>query len=205
VGSPSGNLLGRLGTPTEGIGAGDVALGLTDPDAEKDSEGTLVDASGRPSRTPGQYRPPPLPRPCRAAVLASLWISNKEAGVRRSIGIAVALAACAMLVVGGSALARGKAETKVKIKTESGGFYGYVKSDKEKCANGRKVTLYKQKGNNPNPKKDEKIGSDIAQANGTKYMWSTGNTGFSKGYFYAYAKRIKGCKAGTSKSVKAEK
>lgn len=125
--------------------------------------------------------------------------------MRRSIGIAVALAACAMLVVGGSALARGKAETTVKIKTQSGGFYGYVKSDKDKCANGRKVTLYKQSGNGADPKNDEKIGSDIAQANGTKYMWSTGNTGYSKGYFYAYAKEIKGCEAGISKSVKAEK
>jgi hypothetical protein len=125
--------------------------------------------------------------------------------VRRGIGIAVAIVACAALVFGGSALARGKAETKVKIKAQSGGFYGYVKSDKEKCANGRKVTLYKQKGNGQNPKHDSKIGSDIAQANGTKYMWSTGNTGYSKGYFYAYAKEIKGCAADSSKSIEAQK
>jgi hypothetical protein len=52
----------------------------------------------------------------------------------------LALTACTALVVAGSALA-GKAETKVKIKAESGGFYGYVKSEKKKCANGRKVVL----------------------------------------------------------------
>ena len=46
---------------------------------------------------------------------------------------------------------------------------------------------------------------DIAQPNGNKYMWSTGNTGYMKGYFYAYAKEIKGCAAGFSKAIKAEK
>lgn len=117
---------------------------------------------------------------------------------------ALALTACTALVVAASAFA-GKAETKVKIKAESGGFYGYVKSDKKKCANGRKVTLYKQKGNGPDPGSDKKIASDIAQANGTKYMWSTGNTGYEKGYFYAYAKKTKGCDDGISDSIKAQK
>jgi hypothetical protein len=125
--------------------------------------------------------------------------------LKRKITIsAVALVSCAALIVASSALA-GKAETKVKIKAESGGFYGYVKSSKTKCANGRKVVLYKQKGNAPNPKHDQKIGMDIAQANGNKYMWSTGNTGYMKGYFYAYAKRIKGCDDGISDSIKAQK
>lgn len=116
----------------------------------------------------------------------------------------LALSACTALLLAAPALA-GKAETKVKIKAESGGFYGYVKSDKEKCANGRKVILYKLKGNGYDPKNDKKIGSDIAQPNGGKYMWSTGNTGYMKGYFYAYAKKIKGCKAGYSKAIKAQK
>ncbi len=125
--------------------------------------------------------------------------------MKSKISVVAAIAACVLLVVAGSALARGKAETKVKIKAESGGFYGYVKSDKQKCANGRKVVLYKQKGNGADPKHDQKIGMDVAQANGNKYMWSTGNTGYSKGYFYAYAKAVKGCQAGISKSIKAQK
>lgn len=112
--------------------------------------------------------------------------------------------ACVALLVAASAFA-GRAETKVKIKAESGGFYGYVKSDKTKCANGRKVVLYKLRGNGYDPKHDKKIGSDIAQPNGNKYMWSTGNTGYMKGYFYAYAKRIKGCDAGFSKTIKAQR
>jgi len=117
---------------------------------------------------------------------------------------APALVACVLLVVAGTALA-GRAETKVSIKAESGGFFGYVKSDKQKCANGRKVTLYKLKGNGYDPKNDKKIGSDIAQANGDKYMWSTGNTGYMKGHFYAFAKKKKGCAAGFSKAIKAQR
>ena len=124
--------------------------------------------------------------------------------MRKSLSAALALAACVLMVAATAAFA-GKAETKVKIKAESGGFYGYVKSDKDKCANGRKVTLYKLKGNGYDPKNDKKIGSDIAQPNGNKYMWSTGNTGYMKGYFYAYAKKIKGCKAGFSEAIKAQK
>jgi len=120
------------------------------------------------------------------------------------LSAALALTACVLMVAATAAFA-GKAETKVKIKAESGGFYGYVKSEKDKCANGRKVTLYKLKGNGYDPKNDKKIGSDIAQPNGNKYMWSTGNTGYMKGYFYAYAKKIKGCKAGFSEAIKAQK
>ena len=124
--------------------------------------------------------------------------------MRKSLSAALALTACVLMVAATAAFA-GKAETKVKIKAESGGFYGYVKSEKDKCANGRKVTLYKLKGNGYDPKNDKKIGSDIAQPNGNKYMWSTGNTGYMKGYFYAYAKKIKGCKAGFSEAIKAQK
>ena len=102
----------------------------------------------------------------------------------KSLLAVLALTTCGLLVLAGSAFA-GRGETKVKIKAESGGFYGYVKSAKQKCANGRKVILYKQMGNGADPKDDQKIGSDIAQANGNKYMWSTGNTGSHKGYFYA--------------------
>lgn len=121
--------------------------------------------------------------------------------MRRSLGIAVALVACAALVLGGSAFARGKAETKVKIKAQSGGFYGYVKSDKTKCANGREVVLYKQKGDKQKPSKDKEIGSDIAQANGTKYMWAIGNSGYKHGKFYAKVGKTSECKGATSKTI----
>jgi hypothetical protein len=117
----------------------------------------------------------------------------------------IVLASCAALLLAGSAVAGGKAETKVKIKAESGGFFGYVKSsDPQTCAADRKVTLFKQKGKHQKPKKDVKIGTDLAQANGDKYMWSTGNTGSHKGHYYAKAGKIPGCKAGYSKTNKAQ-
>ena len=80
--------------------------------------------------------------------------------MKSKVSIVAAVAACLVLVVAGSALARGKAETKVKIKAQSGGFYGYVKSDKEKCANGREVILFKQKGNgaDPKPRQGDRLG-----------------------------------------------
>ncbi len=124
--------------------------------------------------------------------------------MKQKFSVAVLVVVTGVLLAG-SAFAGGGAETKVKIKAQSGGFYGYVKSDKSKCANGREVTLYKQKGNGADPKNDKRIGSDIAQANGDKYMWSTGNTGYMKGYFYAYAEKVKGCQAGISKLIEAQK
>jgi hypothetical protein len=114
-----------------------------------------------------------------------------------------ALAALAVSITGVTGIASASgASTKVTIKEQSDGFYGYVKSsDPQLCADGRKVTLFKQTGGVQNPRNDLKIGSDIAQANGNKYMWSTGNTGSTQGKFYARAGKKPGCQAATSKTV----
>jgi hypothetical protein len=113
-----------------------------------------------------------------------------------------AVAALGCLALAGIAMAGGKADTKVTIKTESDGFFGYVKSsDPNHCANGRKVVVYKQKGDSPDRHVDQKIGSDTAQANGDKYMWSTGNTGKPHGDYYAFAKHTTKCKADYSRTV----
>ena len=120
-----------------------------------------------------------------------------------------AIVAVAVVAIGaGSAIptiaaAGGPAPTKVTIVPENDGFYGFVKSTKpNKCANGRKVILLKQLGSGQSPHTDQKIGTDIAQANGDGYMWSTGNSGHMKGKFYARVKRTPECLADTSKSVK---
>ncbi len=109
-------------------------------------------------------------------------------------------AVAAIAITGGFASgagAAGKAETKVSIK---GGpdFYGYVKSsDATNCADGRTVKLYKiVNGQN------EYIGSDTAQANGNRYMWSTGNTGAGNGKFFAKAVRTPDCKSDKSKIIR---
>ena len=122
--------------------------------------------------------------------------------VLTTIAAAVLCGAVALSVTG-TAGARSDAATKVTITKASDGFFGYVKSDKvNKCANNRTVTVYKLKGASPDPGSDKKIGSDIAQPNGNGVQWNTGNTGnTSHGSYYAHAKKIPGCLAGTSKVV----
>jgi hypothetical protein len=121
-----------------------------------------------------------------------------------TIVAAVALCGAVALSVTGVAGARSIGTTKITIHKESDGFFGYVKSDKpNRCANGRLVTVFRLKGDTPDPKVDKVIGSDTAQANNNGYQWNTGNSGnTSKGTYYAHAKKIKGlCRAGISKLV----
>ena len=124
--------------------------------------------------------------------------------------IKMLLAAAAITVSGVLATGASAASltpTKVTIQAESGGdFFGFVKSsDKQQCANNRKVTLYRLMGDSPNPSADQKIGSDLAQANGDGYMWSTGNTGQRHGKFYARVKKTEFCAGDISPVVKAQK
>jgi hypothetical protein len=112
------------------------------------------------------------------------------------------LALCAALALAGVALAKGAA-TKVTIDGGGGEYFGYVKSDKLKCKNGRKVKLYKQLGREQSPRHDKFINSDIAQANNDGYQWNTGSTGVHHGKVYARAGRIDGCKPDNSKTIQA--
>ncbi len=116
------------------------------------------------------------------------------------------LAAAAAIAVAGvfaaGALAGHKIDTKVTIKGHQGDYYGYVKSSKsKKCANNRKVVVYKLKGNGYDPKNDKVIGSDIAHPNNDGYMWSIGNSGYKHGNFYAYAKKTSKCEKAFSKVI----
>jgi hypothetical protein len=117
---------------------------------------------------------------------------------------AVAIAAAAGLIVSGAASAGGgKAETKVTIKAPGGDVYGYVKSSKpNKCANDRKVKVFRQKGGDQGGGDDIKIGSDRAAPNGDRYMWSIGQPGNTSGKkLYARAGKIPGCKADSSRTI----
>ncbi len=101
-----------------------------------------------------------------------------------------------------TASASGKAGTDVSIKGHQGDYYGYVSSsDSGHCANGRKVKVFKQLGSSQDPKHDQKIGSDTAQANGDGYMWSIGNSGYKHGEFYAKVGKTDYCKGDTSKTI----
>jgi hypothetical protein len=124
---------------------------------------------------------------------------------RKLLAAVAVLALCGLAGSIVTAGARKPAKTKVTIIPESGGFFGYVYSPKPgRCANNRVVRLYKQRGRQQKPSVDTKIGSDTAQANGDRFMWSTGNTGFARGLFYARAGRVPGCKPDSSKSIPAE-
>lgn len=122
----------------------------------------------------------------------------------KTFRIALALAICASMWVAGTASAgTARADTKVTIKTNNGDFWGYVYSPRPKrCARDRKITLFKQIGSVQNPSVDTRIGSDTASWNGTRYEWSTGNTGMY-GKFYARAGRTLYCKGDTSLTVRS--
>ena len=118
------------------------------------------------------------------------------------------LAVTAIALTGGmtasQAQAADLAPTEVSIIANSGGeFYGYVSSDDDNCEAGRKVTLFKMTGKSPNPKADQKVGSDIAQPNGPDSQWNTGNTGQRKGKFYAKVGKTSLCAGDISPVVKA--
>jgi hypothetical protein len=121
----------------------------------------------------------------------------------RLLKVSLAIAACAALALPAIAIGRGAAETKVTIKVQgTGDFSGTLKSSKTKCANHRKVVLFKQKGQEQKPSTDKRVGMDTSERSGDKFEWNMGNTGL-RGKFYARAGKIPGCKTGTSKTVRS--
>ena len=131
---------------------------------------------------------------------------REEMSVKGKTFMAIAaLAAAAGLVVTGAASAGGgAADTKVTIKAPGGDVFGKVKSSKpNKCANGRKVTVFRQKGGAQGGGDDIKILTDTAQANGPGYEWAIGNPGVSGKKIYARAGKIPGCKADNSRTIRA--
>jgi hypothetical protein len=118
---------------------------------------------------------------------------------------ALAFAVAGTLIVAGMASARTGAVTTLTIKAQSGDFSGYIDSPRpKKCADGRKVVVYKQKGAQQNLSVDKKVASDTAGLSGDRYAWSTGNTGLS-GKFYAHVGKTPDCKAAFSRTVKTSK
>jgi hypothetical protein len=119
----------------------------------------------------------------------------------RAALVALAVSVTAFAAVA-TAEAGGKAETKVNIKGHEGDYYGYVKSsDEDNCAYERKVKVFKQLGSHQDPKHDLKIGTDYAEYDGDRYMWSIGNSGYKHGKFYAKAGKTDYCKGDYSKTI----
>jgi hypothetical protein len=131
-------------------------------------------------------------------------------GTRTKGLITFALAgACAVLALPSVA---GAAQSGVTIKgataiQRGGGFEGWVYSPKPgKCADGRTVKLFKQKGKKPNPKQDKKVDTAQAQkkANG-KYKWEMRHYGPQPGQYYARIPKTSACQADNSPTVHISK
>lgn len=135
------------------------------------------------------------------------WLNNEAKGeeiLKPKLLLIVVLAGCGAVALTSIAGAGQAAETKVTIQVEGRDFSGKVKSPKlHKCAENRKVKLYKQKGPEQNPRTEEVVASDTSELDGDHGVWSTGNTGES-GKFYARAGRKPGCKADASRTLHTE-
>ncbi len=119
-------------------------------------------------------------------------------------GTVVAAAVCGALALTGvaGAGAGDRAKTRVTINEQNGDFSGKVWSPKpRKCADNRKVKLYRQRGAEQNPDREEVVASDTSELQGDYGVWSTGNTGLSSGKFYARAGRTSDCKPDASRTV----
>ena len=112
----------------------------------------------------------------------------------KSLLTIVVVIACSALVLVAVAGARSAANTRVTIKGPDGDFHGKIFSSRNSCLGGRKVTVYKLKGNGYDPAHDQKIASDTSERHQDHGEWSVGNTGFKHGHFYARASRSQGCK-----------
>jgi hypothetical protein len=117
---------------------------------------------------------------------------------------AVAVAVTGFASPGQASVQTVRAKTTVTIQTQNGDFWGYLKSPRPaKCAQSRKVTVFKQLGAQQNPKTDQRVASDTASKSGTRYMWSTGNTGLRHGRYYARVTSTPFCKRDTSETVRS--
>ena len=109
----------------------------------------------------------------------------------------------AVAVVATPANGRALAETKVTIRAPGGEVFGKVISEKLKCKNNRKVTVFQQKGGEQGGGDDIKRGTDFSSANGDAYTWNIGNPGLTGKKIYAHVGRIPGCKGDNSRTIVA--
>ena len=122
---------------------------------------------------------------------------------RTMFATSVVLALAAVMTFGGFANAGTVADSTVTIKAQSGDFSGTISSSRPmRCAQDRKVVVFKQAGANQDPSQDDRVASDTASLSGDRYEWSTGNTGVY-GKVYARVGRTEHCKADTSRTVRS--
>jgi hypothetical protein len=113
----------------------------------------------------------------------------------------VALAICGAVAMTGVASAGHRAKTRVTIQAEGTDIFGKVFSPRlHKCADNRKIKVYRQRGQEQNPGTEEVVARDTSELHGDHGEWATGNLGLH-GKFYARAGRIPGCRADSSRTI----
>lgn len=113
----------------------------------------------------------------------------------RATATVLATAAAVAAFGTGSSSAGSQAETTVTIRNNGGDFFGRVRSDDTpRCTVGRTVVLLKKK-----PGRDAKIGTDTTGDDG---RWNTGNSGQTRGRFYAKAKADPDCASDKSEVIR---
>ena len=113
------------------------------------------------------------------------------------------LAAVAVVTVAFAAPAwAGPAKTTLTIKAQGLDLSGTVQSSKGSCLGDRNIKLYKQKGKEQRPGSDALIATDTSERQGSRGVWSTGNTGM-RGEFYVRTGKVPGCTGATSKTIRA--
>ena len=123
---------------------------------------------------------------------------------RKAFIAAVAVAAATGLVVSGASANGGNAKTKVTIKAPGGDVYGYVKSTKpNRCADDRKVKVFRQKGGEPGRRRRHQGRRDTAEAERRQVPVVDRAAGVSGKKIYARAGKIPGCRADNSRTIVA--
>ena len=122
-------------------------------------------------------------------------------GTRTKLLATLALAgACGALALPSAASA--KTPSGVTLHAfQNSGFRGFVFSPKPaKCADGRRVELFKEKGKKQNPKRDRKVAQAKAFKSFDKYKWEASYR-LHPGHFYARVPATPACQADNSKTV----
>ena len=141
----------------------------------------------------------PFRSPTKGATVAS-----KSSPLIAVLALSAAAGACGPAAVAHATASSVRASTTVTIQTKNGDFWGTLTSPRPKrCADQRKVWLYKQAGATQDPSVDQRIASDISSLSGGRYRWSTGTTGLRHGRFYARVVGTPFCKGDTSNTVRS--
>jgi hypothetical protein len=129
--------------------------------------------------------------------------SSKGARITTASGAQVALIVLATVFVALLATAAGPAaaseRSRLTIQSWPKGLFGYVRGTADECGDGRKVSVFEQRGARPKPRTDRRFATVKAGSGaGSQWVARTSRTGS----FYAKARRTKGCSALRSKVLK---